>query len=187
MLAVPPPAEVRPALPAWWRQFSSLLGLESGFVQTSESAVFGTLRKRGRLSVSRGGRLRVAYDQGLVLVSDGHRLIQYDPQTRTAQSLDLAKAIENFPLLNILVDPRNLDASYEILGKGTHLQLKPRRPGLPEVQVEGQGAFPTRLSWKDGTGAQQNLSLTNPIAKAVLPAATFRFDPPPGTRWLGKP
>ena len=186
-MPVPPPAEVRPALPAWWRQFSNLPNLESEFVQTSESAVFGTLRKQGRLAVARGGRLRVAYEKGLLLVSDGKRLVQYDPQTHTAQGLDLARAMGEFPLLNVLIDPRTLETSYEVISEGAKLRLKPRRAGLPEVQVEGQDTFPTRITWKDGTGAQQNLSLINPRASSSLGVANFRFDPPKGTRWLGRP
>ena len=186
MIPLPPPAEVRPALPAWWRQFSNLPNLESEFVQTSESAVFGTLRKQGRLAVARGGRLRVAYDKGLLLVSDGKRLIQYDPQTHTAQGLDLARAIGEFPLLNVLMDPRNLEKSYEVIGEGAKLRLKPRHAGLPEVLVEGQGSFPTRIIWKDGTGAQQTLTLIHPTPASFLGAAKFKFDPPKGTRWLGK-
>lgn len=185
MIPAPPPAEVRTALPAWWRQFSNLPNLESDFVQTSESAVFGTLRKQGRLAVARGGRLRVAYEKGLLLVSDGKRLVQYDPQTRTAQGLDLARAMGEFPLLNVLMDPRNLETSYEVIAEGAKLRLKPRSPGLPEVRVEGREGFPTLITWKDGTGAQQNLSLVKPRQAKGISEATFKFDPPKGSRWLG--
>lgn len=187
MLPAPPPAEVRPALPAWWRQFCALVGLESEFVQTSESSVFGNLRKQGRLAVAKGGRLRVAYDQGLLLVSDGKRLVQYDPQTHTAQGLDFAKAKAEFPLLNVLMEPSTLGASYEVTAEGSDLRLKPRRAGLPEVRVEGQDGFPSRITWKDGTGAQQVLSLVKPRKPTALPEGAFRFEAPKGTRWLGKP
>jgi outer membrane lipoprotein-sorting protein len=176
---------VAASLPAWWKQFAGLAKLESEFVQVSESAVFGTLRKRGRLTLAKGGRLRVAYDKGLLLVSDGKRMIQYDPGARTAQGLDLAKALAEFPILNLLVEPRSLERSFEVLAEGEGIRLKPRRPGLPEVLVEGKGVFPARISWKDGTGAQQNLTLVNPRQPAGLPETTFTFDPPKGTRWLG--
>lgn len=182
-----PPARIQaaPGLPAWWRQFAGLARLESEFVQVSESAVFGTLRKRGRLTLAKGGRLRVAYDHGLLLVSDGKKMIQYDPGARTAQGLDLAKALAEFPILNLLVEPRSLDRSFEVLAEGQRIRLKPRRPALPEVVVEGKAGWPARITWKDGTGAQQDLSLMNPRQPGGLPEATFTFDPPKGTRWLG--
>lgn len=185
--APPPPAhtQVHQALPEWWKAFSSLSKLESDFTQTSESSVFGSLRKQGHLAVAKGGRLRVAYDKGLVLVSDGKRMVQYDPQARTAQALDLARALGEFPILNLLVDPRSLGASYEVTAEGEKIHLKPRRPGLPEVLAEGRAGLPTRITWKDGTGALQDLSLSNSKQPAALAESTFRFDPPKGTRWLG--
>ena len=182
-----PPAQVqvRAPLPSWWQHFAGLSKLESDFAQVSESTVFGTLRKQGHLAVAAGGRLRVAYTKGLLLVSDGKRMVQYDPQARTAQGLDLARALGEFPILNLLVDPRSLEASYEVIAEGDRIRLKPRRAALPEVRVEGQGGLPTRISWKDATGAQQNLTLTNSRQPSGFPAGTFRFEPPKGTRWLG--
>ena len=76
-------------LPAWWKALPRLPRLESGFIQESESAVFGKLKKEGKLQLAKGGRLRVTYVKGMVLVSDGVHLIQYDPMARTAQRLDL--------------------------------------------------------------------------------------------------
>lgn len=180
-----PPAEVRPALPAWWQAFLALPRFEAGFRQTSESAVFGSLRKEGRLFLAKGGRLRVAYRQGLLMVGDGQRLVQYDPQARTAQGLSLARALKEFPVLNLLMDPRNLDRTYQVRTEGSRILLKPRQPGVPEVQVEGKGGFPERITWKDATGAAQELLLLDPRQPPAIPDSTFRFEGPKGTRWLG--
>lgn len=173
------------ALPAWWKAMASAPGLDCRFVQTSESAVFGKMARQGRLQTARGGRLRVAYDAGLLLVSDGQGLVHYDPEARTAQRLSLRAAIQDMPLLNLLVDPVALPDSYILEAAGGEaVRLRPRRPGLPEVLVEGRGSAPTRLRWKDGTGAEQELRLLAPRPAAPPPAAEFRFDAPKGTRWL---
>lgn len=173
------------ALPAWWKAMASAPGLDCRFEQTSESAVFGKMARQGRLQTARGGRLRVAYDAGLLLVSDGQGLVHYDPEARTAQRLSLRAAIQDMPLLNLLVDPVALPDSYILEAAGGEaVRLRPRRPGLPEVLVEGRGSALTRLRWKDGTGAEQELRLLAPRPVPPPPAAAFRFEAPKGTRWL---
>ncbi|MFN8012518.1 MAG: outer membrane lipoprotein carrier protein LolA [Holophagaceae bacterium] len=173
------------ALPAWWKALAGLPGLEARFSQASQSDVFGRMVRKGALRTARGGRLRVAYDSGLLLVSDGRALVHYDPEARTAQRLDLRAALLDMPLLNLLVDPVALPEAYQLVpaGDGAVL-LKPRRPGLPEVRVEGRGQAPTRLRWKDGTGAEQELRLEGARPSAAAPPAAFQFTPPKGTRWL---
>lgn len=54
----------RTELPAWWNGFRAMARLESGFVQQSDSAVFGKLRRQGELKLARGGRLRVEFAMG---------------------------------------------------------------------------------------------------------------------------
>lgn len=187
MLPVVAALAVQAPLPAWWLRFPSVPRLEAAFVQESGSAVFGTLRKHGRLQLASGGRLRVAYQEGLLVVSDGRKLVQYDPDTRTAQGLDLRRAARDFPLLNLLLNPADLAASYEVQADGQAVVLRPRLPGQPEVRVEPAGALPGRIAWTDGTGSRQVLTLVNPKAPAALPDTLFRFEAPKGTRWLGKP
>ena len=71
-----------------------------------------------------------------------------------------------------------------IVNAADALRLRPRRPGLPEVHVEGRGHAATRLRWKDGTGAGQELRLLDPRVIPSPPPAAFRFEAPKGTRWL---
>lgn len=160
--------------------------MEASFVQESESAVFGKLAKEGILQIGRGGRFRVSYTGGIVLVSDGTQLVQYDPATRTAQRMDLQTATREMPLLNVLVDPASIEAYYTVKGDGeTRVVLDPRRKDLPSVTVEGSGAFLHRMSWTDATGAEQTLELKRPSTpKRDFPPATFTFTAPTGTRWL---
>lgn len=172
-------------LPAWWTGFATLARLESGFVQQSDSAVFGKLRRQGRLMLAKGGNLRVEYRQGLLLVADGSSLIQYDPEARTAQKMKLRTAAADTPLLNILLNPAALAGFYEAKAAGDTVALEPRRPGLPRVLMTGRGGLLQRIQWTDPTGASQEIELLDArIPAAPFAPATFTFTAPAGTRWL---
>lgn len=168
--------------PAWWAQLLKGRTLSAAFVQESDSAVFGKVQRKGRLQLAPGGKLRVAYEGGLLLVSDGKRLVQYDPDTRSAQRLELKRALREAPLLALLVEPADLERYYAITFQGEVAKLTPKVKDLPSVEAEGKGAFPLRFRWTDPTGATQELRLMSPSA-APVEASAFRFTPPPGTRW----
>ena len=173
-------------LPRWWLGFARTPELESPFVQESDSAVFGKLRREGTLRLAQGGRLRVAYRKGLLLVADGRTLIQYDPEARTAQRLDLRSAAASAPMLNILVKPATLAEAFRVdPGPGPEaVTLVPRHPGLPTVVLEGRAGLLMRIRWTDATGAKQAMELTAPRVPAADPGA-FTFKAPAGTHWLG--
>ena len=174
LLAGPAGAEA----PGWWQAFIAAPRLETGFRQESESAVFGKL--------VRTGRLRVEYQKGLLLVADGATLVQYDAAARTAQRVDLRSAGKDAPLLMVLLDPGSMGQVFEVKPAGAgELTLEPKKPGLPKVNVEGQGGLPRRIRWTDPTGARQVLEFLDPkVPKAAFPAATFLFQPPAGLRWI---
>jgi outer membrane lipoprotein-sorting protein len=163
-----------------------MLRLESGFVQQSESAVFGKLNRQGHLKLAKGGRLRVEYRQGLLLVADGRSLTQYDPDARTAQRTTLRSAAADVPLLNILLNPADLAGFYEAkAGPGQTVALEPRRPGLPRVVLTGNAGLLRRIQWQDATGASQQIELQDPrVPAAPFDPAVFTFQAPAGTRWL---
>ena len=172
-------------LPAWWTAFPSLPRLETAFVQESESAVFGKLEQKGRLRMAQGGRLRVDYLKGMVLVANGRSLIQYDPAARTAQRQNLRSVAADAPLLNVLLNPGTLSAFYEASpGPGDSVVLVPRRPSLPRVELAGRGRMLEQIQWTDATGARQRIEFQEPRIPAAFDAAVFTFQPPSGTRWL---
>jgi outer membrane lipoprotein-sorting protein len=177
-------APVLAAVPGWWTAFSRMPALESRFRQESDSVVFGKLAREGRLALARGGRLRVAYEGGLTVTCDGRHLVQYDPDTRTAQRVELARAVRDFPLLGILLDPARLDRLYrvEALG-GEGLKLIPKEAGLPELKATGRRGLLHTLEWTDPTGARQKLELLDPKSGATLAPGTFKPQVPAGTRW----
>ncbi len=156
--------------------------LSARFVQESDSAVFGKVQRKGRLNVAPGGKLRVAYEGGLLLVSDGQRIVQYDPDTRSAQRLELKRAVKEAPLLALLAEPRQIEQHYSISFQGDRVKLTPKASGLPVVEAEGRGVFPMRFKWIDPTGAAQELRLSEATA-AAPEAGVFRFTAPAGTRW----
>jgi len=175
---------VQAAVPGWWTAFSRMPSMESRFRQESESAVFGKLAREGRLALAHGGRLRVTYDGGLTVTCDGRHLIQYDPDTRTAQRVELARAVRDFPLLGILLDPARLDRLYRVEAFGGEtVKLTPRETTLPELKATGRKGLLHTLEWTDPTGARQRLELLDPKSPVTLSPATFKFQVPANTRW----
>jgi outer membrane lipoprotein-sorting protein len=172
------------SMPGWWTSFSRMPAMESRFRQESDSAVFGKLSRQGRLALARGGRLRVAYEGGLTITCDGLHLVQYDPDTRTAQRVELARAVRDFPLLGILLDPARLGGLYQIQAYGGEtVKLTPKEAGLPELKATGRKGLLHTLEWTDPTGARQKLELLDPKTPASLPPGTFKVQVPAGTRW----
>ena len=173
-------------LPGWWQPMLDAPRFESRFVQQSESQVFGKLIKKGHIEAAQGGRLRVSYEDGLLLVADGANLIQYDPDTRTAQRMDLGQALLDTPLLNLLVAPQRLAKTYtvEVVSSDT-VRLVPMQKDLPQMEVQGSGRFARVLRWTDASGAKQELRLLDPKVPGPIPAGRFHFNLPKGATMVG--
>lgn len=177
-------APILAAPPSWWTAFTKMPPLESRFRQESESAVFGKVAKEGKLALARGGRLRVVYDGGLTVTCDGRHLVQYDPDTRTAQKIELARAVRDFPLLGMLLDPARLERLYRIdTFGGETVKLTPRETGLPELKATGRKGLLHAVEWTDPSGARQRMELLNPKAPASLSPDAFKAQVPAGARW----
>ena len=171
-------------MPGWWTAFTRMPTMESRFRQESESLVFGKLSRQGHLALARGGRLKVTYEGGLTITCDGHQLVQYDPDTRTAQRMELARAVRDFPLLGILLDPARLERLYRIdVFGGETVRLTPKEAGLPDLKATGRKGLLHSLEWTDPTGARQKLELLDPKSSVTLPPDTFHPRVPAGTRW----
>lgn len=173
-------------LPSWWRPMLDAPRFSARFAQRSQSQVFGELAKKGRVEAAQGGRLRVTYEDGLLLVADGASLIQYDPDTRTAQRMDLGQALLDMPLLNLLVAPERLAKTYRVeRASADTVRLVPLQKGLPAMEVQGSGRFARVLRWTDASGAKQELRLLDPSMPASIPADRFTFVLPKGATMVG--
>lgn len=177
-------APLAAALPGWWTAFPKVPVLASRFRQESDSAVFGRMAREGNLLLARGGRLKVTYDSGLTVTSDGHALVQYDPDTRTAQRIELARAVRDFPLLGILLDPARIGALYRAESAGGEtVKLVPKSPDVPALQATGRKGLLHILEWTDPTGARQRLELLDPKTPGSPGPSAFKPQVPAGTRW----
>ncbi len=146
-----------------------MVRLESAFVQQSDSAVFGKLKREGRLKLAKGGMLRVEYRQGLLLVADGRTLTQYDPDARTAQRMSLRSAAADTPLLNIMLNPAALAGFYRAEGgPGDAVRLEPLREGLPKVELTARAGLLQRIRWTDPTGAEPGDRTERPARSAAV-------------------
>ena len=171
-------------LPGWWVAFPKVPALASRFRQESDSAVFGKMGREGNLLLARGGKLKVAYDSGLTVTSDGRHLVQYDPDTRTAQRVELARAVRDFPLLGILLDPSRLGTLYRAEAAGGEaVKLVPKAPDIPALLATGRKGLLHTLEWTDPTGARQRLELLDAKVPAPPGPSAFKAQIPPGTRW----
>jgi outer membrane lipoprotein-sorting protein len=193
LLLIAPHAVVaaEPSMPAWWGHWVQAPSFKSAFVQEGESAAFGKLTRKGSILTAKGGRLRVEYDKGVLLVSDGRQLMQYDPSTRTAQKFSLDGISDEWPLLRLLTDPNALAQVYSVValsdGKIKLMPKKlsqPARSALPEVLLDGRGKFLHRAEWRDGTGALQVLTLTSPKNSTDPGKGPFELKVPVGTKWI---
>ncbi|MCL1908558.1 MAG: outer membrane lipoprotein carrier protein LolA [Holophagaceae bacterium] len=174
-----------PSLPSWWNQWRQSSFFSSPFIQEGESAAFGKLIRKGSILTARGGRLRVEYEKGILLLCNGKQLIQYDQSTRTAQMHDLNSISAEWPLLRILTDPGALAQVFNVnaLDSGA-IKLSSKKNELPEILLEGKGSFLHKVSWVDGTGARQTLTLTAPRIPKDPGNSPFTFLPPSDTKWI---
>jgi outer membrane lipoprotein-sorting protein len=171
--------------PPWWEHWKQAPYFSSAFTQEGESAAFGKLVKKGSIVTAKGGRLRVEYEKGIILLCDGSQLTQYDPSTRTAQVYDLKDISQEWPLLRLLTGPAALDQVFDVsVQNDGAIKLTPKKAGLPEVLLEGKGTFLHKATWEDGTGAKQVLTLTAPKTVSDPGRAPFTLKAPVGTKWI---
>jgi len=188
LLASPSLMVIEPSTPTWWEYWKQSVSFKSAFIQEGESAAFGKLTRTGNIITAKGGRLRVEYEKGVLLVSNGKQLVQYDPSTRTAQRFDVESVTEEWPMMRLLTDPNALNQVFNVIPQSDgKIKLTPKKQGrteLPEILLEGKGAFLHQAEWKDGTGAKQVLTLTNPKKQPDPGNKPFDFKTPSGVKWI---
>jgi len=175
-------------MPAWWQALLKRPRLEARFTQRMESAVFGKITREGKVWIGGGGRLRFAYNSGLLILCDGKLLVQFDPDTRTAQQMALTQAQREFPLLGLLSNPTGLGTHYRIsVQDNGQVRLEPKtREQGGVILLSGKDGQLRRIQWQDPSGAAQDLELIEQKVLAKDPdPGLFRFKAPAGTHWAG--
>lgn len=157
-------------------------------------------RWRGRIAIARPGRVRIDYDRprGRVVVTDGLRLIAYDPEPAPGQYWDQEANEDALPLVLALLgggttletdfDARLIDTSGSAF-VGSVLELRPRvavplyeRVLLYVDRSEERRGRVHRILIVDAAGNTNRFDLRRQEENARVPASHFAFHPPAAAR-----
>lgn len=159
-----------------------------------------TERWRGRLAIARPGRVRIDYDRprGRVVVSDGARMISYEPEPAPGQYWEQEATDDALPVvLGLLTGSATLDAELDARlidtastgFAGVVLELRPRRavPLYDRVLLyvdrsEAHRGRVHRIMIVDHAGNTNRFDLSRHEENARLPASYFSFRPPAAAR-----
>jgi len=180
-------------------------GLRAQFHQTYYHKLYDRYdRSRGEVMFRKPGRMRWNYAQpnGKVIVSDGQRVVVYepgdggDPGQMFEQELSQNQLPQAFSFLTGTgrleqdFTFRLLDAQRQGFTEGFVLELRPRQPA-PQydrilfyvAQQEGRPiGVVRRVLIVDASGNRNRFDFTAMQFNAPAPDSQFRFSPPAGTR-----
>lgn len=167
------------------RFYSDTRTLAGRFTQTVSDAN-GTVTETssGQFAIQRPGRFRwdyqAPYEQ--TIVADGRELWVYEPDLDqvTVRPIDADNADAPGLLLSGAAFPAELfDVTREMDG---WLRLIPKQKdgGLGAVRLKLAGDSVQALQLEDGLGQTTRIELLDQQRNRSLPAARFRFQPPPG-------
>ncbi len=188
--------------------YDQTTSFQAQFRQTQYTKVYDrTTRARGTVVFKKPGKMRWDYDEpnGQVFVSDGERLVVYQPPDegeRHGQTIERAVTDDQLPLaFSFLTGTgrlerdfrmRLLDPSRQGFRGGYVLELRPRRPTthydrvLFFVRIVGEGSeragYIQRVLIIDSAGNRNRFDFRNPRFNAEVEDSRFRYTPPPGTR-----
>ena len=129
----------------------SLTNVESLFLQSSSSPIFGASKEKGQLFIGEKGQFRMDYDSGISITSDGNTIVQYDPSTRTATRSVVSANLRSHGLWSIVYGQESNGKNfmrqyydvYCLLGNeevvkfiGTPEYLKHKEKRFPKVDFE---------------------------------------------------
>jgi len=150
-----------------------------GRTQPAQSGVF---------SFQRPGKFKWAvkrpYEQ--LIVSDGKRVLQYDPDLAQVTQRDVDQAIGSSPAA-ILFGSGSLDQAFNVASLPDRdglqwLRATPKTAdaGFSRVDLGFRGNVPERVELLDSFGQTTRVTLSNMKANPALAPADFQFTPPAG-------
>jgi outer membrane lipoprotein carrier protein len=175
--------------PAQLRQFIAQVQSATGQFTQQKAGAPGSAVQSGDFSFQRPGKFKWAvkkpYEQ--LIVSDGQRLYQYDPDLAQVTERSVDSSIGASPAA-ILFGSGSLDKAFQISPRPAKdgmdwLRAVPRSAdaGFTHVDIAFDQGLPVVLELLDSFGQTTRITLSNMKADAKLSPDEFRFVPPPGT------
>lgn len=176
-------------------QFSSgVQNLSAGFTQQVFSAEGDSLdAASGTLALARPNRFRWDYlePEEQRIVADGDHIWVYDVELEQVSVRPQAFDEQQSPLA-VLLDLKALDAQFATEDRGESdgaawMRLKPKGEDaeFEHVDLAFRDAELKRMVMVDIVGQRTEIVFQDWKRNGQLPAATFRFDPPPGVDVVG--
>ncbi|MGI9039710.1 MAG: LolA family protein [Gemmatimonadales bacterium] len=181
------------------RVYRSLTSMRADFVQVIDNPMIDSAESRGTLVQAGPAKLAMRFTdpRGEAIVIDGEHVWVYTPSTVPDQVLRVllpsGGPVYGYNILAWLLDrpAERYRASYvrrdELNGRPVDVvQLVPAVPDLPfegaTLWLDRQDGLPRRLEITERSGATRTLTLSKLRLNQSLPANTFKFEVPPGTR-----
>jgi len=181
------------------RVYRSLASLRANFVQVIDNPMIDSAESKGTLTQAGPAKLAMRFSDppGEAIVIDGEHVWVYTPSTVPGQVIRLAVPnggpVYGYNLLAWLLDrpAERYRPSYlrteRIAGRTSDvIQLIPAVPNLPfskaVVWIDREDALPRRLEIHEESGATRTLSLSEIRVNQTVPAQTFQFKVPSGSR-----
>ena len=180
------------------RAYAALSSLRAEFEQRIEDSLIGTFESRGVVAQAGQNRLSMRFSdpEGDAIIIDGKQVWVYTPSTAPGQVIRMP--VPNGPIYGFNVLSWILDRPSEryrmrylrsdrVAGRSVDVvELVPLAPEMPfsraVVWLDRDDALPRRLEISERRGGTRTITLSRIRVNESLPAATFRFDPPPGVR-----
>lgn len=189
VLLMTTPAQADDARQQLDRFFNEVSGFEARFEQlviTEQDEVLQA--SEGRVQLQRPGRFRWDYETPYrqLIVADGQFLWTYDEDLAQATAQPMERVLAGAPIM-LLSEPRPLDEDFhvEVVGERAGLNWVELRPkdvetDFTRVLIGMEGRIIGMMVLYDQFGQQTRIRFSDMRLNPGFPAATFRFEAPPG-------
>lgn len=149
----------------------------------------------GRLWLSRPGRFRWSYEKpySQLMVCDGKKLWQYDPDLKQAMVRPAGDTLQGTPA-QLLTDRTALAQHFTVEGAGTEdgsrrLRLLPKAADadFKSIELWLKDGVPLRMRFHDPLGGSSDVTFAAISTNTLIDNALFSFTPPKGTEVISAP
>jgi len=187
VLALAPLAALAADAPQQLSQFvAKVAGATGNFTQQTSGQGQSRAEQSGQFSFQRPGKFRweVKHPYEQLIVSDGQKVLQYDPDLAQVTQRSVDQSIGTSPAA-ILFGSGSLEDSFEVRAlpddEGLQwLRAVPRGAdaGFTHVDIGFRNNLPARLLLLDAFSQTTRIELSDIQANPDLPASQFEFTPP---------